>query len=328
MDVVVVGSASADFICSVADFPKPGQTIKSASPHLQCWGGKGANQAVQAARLGSKVGMIGMLGNDSAGKEYREALEKEGIDTKGMGTTHDVPTGIALIWVNNKGQNCIVISPGANNAVSVHHVEEYVDSLTDAKVILFQLEIPIEASMHAIKKVRERCTTQNKVHPIIVFNTAPAPENGSQGLPSDIFALVDILCPNETEAALLTEVPKLETDAEIHQCALKLLEKGPRFVILTLGEKGALYSDLESKMHFVPAETVASVVDTSGAGDSFLGALASYVAQSIASTPTEETRVKALNACLRSAITHANHVAAKSVQKKGTQPSFPTIGEL
>jgi ribokinase len=331
MDVVVVGSCNVDLNCSVAEFPHPGQTIKSTSPHMQCCGGKGANQAVQAARLGAKVAMVAMVGNDAFGREYVSTLSAEGIDTSSIGTSSR-PTGLAFIYVDQHGQNMIVISEGANADLSTKHVESCLDVMSHARVLVFQMETPVESSVHAIRAVRQRCASEGRVSPLVVFNPAPAPSDGCASLPKDFFSLIDVFCPNETEAALLTgmSVNALDNDAGIEQAVQKLLAFGSRFAVITLGQRGVVHSSTEGGCRRVPAVKVERVVDSTGAGDSFVGAFASFVAETFAKNKvqTEEDKIRVLNSHLSDAIAFANKVAGFSVQHKGTQPSYPRANQL
>lgn len=241
--------------------PQVGQTIHGSS-FSQNFGGKGANQAVMAARLGLASSMCGMVGADGFGDGYREQLQREGCSTEHLLRSADRSTGIAHIAVDSSGQNTIVIVPGANEGLSEEDVRGFRPVLEQSAVLLCQNEIKLASTVEALKLGREcQCVT--------IFNPAPASAECVQALP-----FADIVCPNETELALLTSLPT-ESDAEVLRAAAALMERsngGCRAVVVSLGSRGACVVTAATAA-FVPAPAAAAV-DTVGAGDCFLGARA------------------------------------------------------
>ena len=295
MKIAVLGSLNMDLVAHVHHLPQPGETIIS-SRFQTIPGGKGANQAVAAARLGAKVRMIGKVGGDSYGEQLLEGLAEAGIDTEGI--EREGTTGMALINVSDQGENQIVLVPGANNEVTVAYAAHHHDILTDCDVLLVQLEIPLDTVAYAVQ-------TAHRLGKRIILNPAPA-----QPLPEEILRCIDTLTPNETELELLTGLP-VKTLPEIEAAAQKLLPKGPGRVIVTLGEKGALLARADGTLH-IPACQVAAI-DTTAAGDAFTAAFA--VAQGRGMADEE-------------AIRFASKAAAIVVTRHGAQPSLPTLEEV
>ncbi|MEM7285042.1 MAG: ribokinase [Actinomycetota bacterium] len=254
VEIAVVGSCNLDFVVGVEAIPRVGETVLGGDL-VQIPGGKGANQAVAAARLGRRVAMVGRVGDDASGALLRAALDDDGVDTTGLLTTPGVPSGVALIAVQDDGDNAIVVSPGANGRVGGADVA--VPVVQDATVVLCQAEIPVEAVVEAMR-IAEGVT---------VWNPAPAP---ADGVPLELLDSVDIVIPNETELALLAghdgPVDDLELVAEL---ARRLPTAA---VVVTLGSRGALVVAGDDAAH-VPAPVV-SPVDTTAAGDSFCAAIA------------------------------------------------------
>ena len=295
MKIAVLGSLNMDLVAHVHHLPQPGETIIS-SRFQTIPGGKGANQAVAAARLGAKVRMIGKVGGDSYGEQLLEGLAEAGIDTEGI--EREGTTGMALINVSDQGENPIVLVPGANNEVTVAYAAHHHGILTDCDVLLVQLEIPLDTVAYAVQ-------TAHRLGKRIILNPAPA-----QPLPEEILRCIDTLTPNETELELLTGLP-VKTLPEIEAAAQKLLPKGPGRVIVTLGEKGALLARADGTLH-IPACQVAAI-DTTAAGDAFTAAFA--VAQGRGMADEE-------------AIRFASKAAAIVVTRHGAQPSLPTLEEV
>lgn len=295
MKIAVLGSLNMDLVAHVHHLPQPGETIIS-SRFQTIPGGKGANQAVAAARLGAKVRMIGKVGGDSYGEQLLEGLAEAGIDTEGI--EREGTTGMALINVSDQGENQIVLVPGANNEVTVAYAAHHHGILTDCDVLLVQLEIPLDTVAYAVQ-------TAHRLGKRIILNPAPA-----QPLPEEMLRCIDTLTPNETELELLTGMP-VKTLPEIEAAAQKLLAKGPGRVIVTLGEKGALLARTDGTLH-IPACQVAAI-DTTAAGDAFTAAFA--VAQSRGMADEE-------------AIRFASKAAAIVVTRHGAQPSLPTLEEV
>ena len=293
-EIVVVGSANLDLVVEVDQIPAVGETVMGGDLH-RIPGGKGANQAVAAARLGRTVAMVGRLGADEGGEILRAALDADGVDTSRLLTTDDVPNGVALISVGSDGDNAIVVSPGANARVTPGDVEAAADALQDATATLLQLEIPLEAVI----------TAAHTAQGTVILNPAPAP---AEPLPAELLAQVDVLVPNQTELATLAghDGP---VDAEIAAALAPLLPS--RAVVVTLGAEGALVIE-EGTVTHVPAPSV-TPVDTTAAGDSFCGALADALVRG-------ESLVDAARWAVR--------VGAATTQRPGAQPSLPTPAEV
>ena len=252
--IAVVGSCNVDFVVPVAGLPQPGETVLGRD-HLRSPGGKGANQAVAAARLGSEVGFVGCVGEDELADTITDALSSAGVSTRWLRVVGDAPSGLALITVADGGENTIAVSPGANAHLSPSDVAAAAPLLTEAAVTLVQLEIApstVAAAVHA---------AGGKV----VLNPAPA-----ASLPASVLAEVDVLVPNRTELAVLagSETPTTVEDAAELAAALN----GPGAVVVTLGEDGVVVVAAGETTH-IPAISV-DAVDATGAGDAFCGALA------------------------------------------------------
>jgi ribokinase len=295
--IIVAGSINMDLVTR-APIPRPGETVIGGDLHAFP-GGKGANQAVAAARMGGQVTMIGRVGEDAFGKQMRAALEEDGVDTAFVLPTAGTPTGVALIVVDEQGQNSIVVTPGANGRLTPADIDAAAEAIAAADVLLLQLEIPLETV--------QRATGLAAQHGLkVILNPAPAAP-----LPQDLLSKVDILIPNEIEAAALSGLPSGST-AELQAAAANLLEQGAGAVILTLGDRGALLVDGQSKT-LLPAFAVKNVVDTTAAGDAFAGALAVAVSEGLT---------------LPEAISWAAGAGALAVTKAGAQPSLPTRTEV
>lgn len=294
--ICVVGSSNIDLISKVPRLPKLGETMMGHAFHMG-YGGKGANQAVMAAKLGAQVAMVTKLGNDVFGADTLKNYQAQGIDTTWVFFDEKAASGVAPIFVDDNAQNFIVIIPGANMALSPADVQQASSAITNASLLICQLEVPIESTLEAFRIAKAAGVTT-------ILNPAPAAP-----LPDELLQLSDIIAPNETETEQLTglSVTAIE-DAE--KAARALLQRGPRTVILTLGERGALLVDATSVEPIAPIKVKA--VDPTGAGDSFIGSLAVFLGEGLD---------------LRSAIRRANAVAALSVTKIGTQTSFPNRGE-
>ncbi|XP_054135101.1 ribokinase isoform X2 [Melozone crissalis] len=282
--------------------PKAGETILGQKFFVG-FGGKGANQCVQSARLGAKTSLICKVGSDSFGNDYVANLKKNGISTAFVGQTTDAATGTASIIVNSEGQNVIVIVPGANLLLNFEDLKRASDVICKAKVVVCQLEITPAVSLEALKMARASGVKT-------LFNPAPALAD----LDPQFYTYSDIFCCNETEAEILTGIPvgNLE-DAE--KVGRMLLGRGCKLVIVTLGAEGCMMiSGDEGIPKHVPAGKVRAV-DTTGAGDSFVGALAFYLAYYPKLSMEEMIR-------------KSNCVASVSVQAPGTQSSYPYRKDL
>lgn len=294
--ICVVGSSMIDLISKVPRLPKLGETLVGHSFHLG-YGGKGANQAVMAAKLGAQVTMVNKVGRDVFGEGTLKNYRDEGIDTTHVLFDESGFSGVAPIFVDDNAQNFIVIVPGANLGLSPVDVQNAKQVILEADILICQLEIPIETTLEAF-----RIAKSGNVRTIL--NPAPAAP-----IPEELLRLSDICAPNETETELLTGQP-VGTLAEAEAAARKLLSQGPGTVILTLGERGALLVGKDS-VENLPAIKVAAV-DPTGAGDAFVGSLAVFLGEGLS---------------LRDAIRRANAVAALSVTRIGTQVSFPKRAE-
>ena len=289
MKILVVGSANMDLIVSASKIPVPGETI-SGENFAKAHGGKGANQAVAAARMGNPVTMIAAVGDDSYGLELVEGLRVEGIDVSRIETMPGT-SGIAVITVEKSGQNSIVVIPGANAKLG----KEFLSGIDhiNAKVLLCQLETPLPTVVEALEKGHSaNCFT--------ILDPAPAHE-----LPRELAPSVDLITPNETEAEILTG------EKDPRKAAAALHAMGYTKVIVTLGTQGVLYSDGEEQLDY--AAYVMDAVDTTAAGDAFNAALAAEIARGSAVT---------------GAIPFAMACAALSVTKQGAQPSLPKREEV
>lgn len=296
-NVVVIGSLNMDLVTRAPRLPKGGETLIGHS-FATVSGGKGANQAVAAARLGAQVAMVGCVGNDDYGVQLRDALLAEQIDCQAVSTVED-SSGVALIVVDDNSQNAIVIVAGANGAMTPAVIDRFDAVLQAADVVICQLEIPDATVGHALKRARALGKT-------VILNPAPA----SRPLPADWFAAIDYLIPNESEAAALSgmSVDSLET---AENAANQLIVMGAGKVIITLGAQGSLFANGKGFEHF-PAPKV-QAVDTTAAGDTFVGGFAA----ALASGKSEAE-----------AIRYGQIAAALSVTRAGAQPSIPTMSDV
>ncbi|WP_407343698.1 ribokinase [Pengzhenrongella phosphoraccumulans] len=302
--VVVVGSANADLVLDVHHRPAAGETILG-SDVVTTAGGKGANQAVAAGRIGGQVAFIGCVGDDDHGALLRASLAGAGVDLTGLRTVA-APTGNAIIIVTPDGENSIIVSPAANRQVSPQMLDELESVWAGVPVLVVQLEIPIETVTHLVPRARARGGR-------IVVNAAPA-----AALPAEVLVASDPLVVNESEAEfLLGRAPLANAGSAPSDVAADLLALGPRSVVLTLGSEGAVLLERDDAgapraAVAVPAKTV-SALDTTGAGDAFVGALAVELAA---------------GAGLEAAVRRATEVAAFAVGRRGAQASYPTLAEL
>ena len=281
IDVLVVGSVNEDIVVSVERLPGPGETLLASEFALSC-GGKGANQAVAAARDGVRVAMVGAVGDDDAGGRQGAALDGAGVDTRWLRRLTGVPTGTAFIQVDSRGENTIVVVQGANAHVTLPVGD------VEPRVVVTQNEIPPAAQQEAVALAARTGAR-------LVINAAPAPES-----PPPWYGTADPLVVNEHEAAQLATLD--ETGAGLLR---RLRERtGARSVVMTLGERGALVDD-GTGVHAIPPVVVERVVDTTGAGDTFVGVLAARLARG-------EGLVAAASA--------ANRVAAEAVTWSGARP--------
>jgi ribokinase len=286
-----------DLVTRAPRLPRGGETLIGQS-FATVSGGKGANQAVAAARLGAQVSMVGCVGNDAYGEALREALLAEQIDCQAVSTVED-SSGVALIVVDDNSQNAIVIVAGANGALTPEVIDRFDAVLQAADVIICQLEVPDATVGHALKRGRELGKT-------VILNPAPA----SRPLPADWYAAIDYLIPNESEASALSGLP-VDSLSTAETAAARLIAMGAGKVIITLGSQGSLFADGQRFEHFPAAKVKA--VDTTAAGDTFVGGFAAALAAGKSEAD---------------AIRFGQVAAALSVTRAGAQPSIPTLSDV
>ena len=297
-DIIVVGSLNMDLVMQAAKLPKLGETILCNENYKMIPGGKGANQAVAVAKLGGKSIFVGRRGNDSFGNILADNLKKSKVITDYITIDKNAPTGMVLVMLDEKGNNSILLSAGANRECCKKDVDKIKPILAKASILVLQLEIPFETVSYAI-------ALANKYNVPVLLDAGPA-----RKLPNTIFKKINIISPNETETEALIGV-KIKDIETAKIAAKKFLKLGVKTVILKLGGKGALLAT-EKEIHYIKGVKV-KAVDTTAAGDAFTGALA------VAYTQGKN---------LQEAVTYANYVGALTVTKLGAQPSIPTKEEV
>lgn len=297
--ILVVGSANMDMVITAPHFPQPGETIAGYG-FMTNHGGKGANQAVAAARLGAKVAFVGKVGNDQFGQAMKDMMCQEGIDVSALSVASQIPTGVALIITVPSGENTIVIEPGANAQLTPEDVEQAEELFEDAGIVLMQLETPVTTLIKAAELAKQHGA-------YVVLNPAPAPVTP---LPDALLQHVDLLIPNETEAAAISGTDVVTAD-DVPVAMERLHSMGIKNVIITLGSKGA-YASVEGSIMKVEAVKV-EAVDTTAAGDTFCGALCKALLQ---------------GRDLQGAMSYACKAAAISVTRRGAQMSMPRKEEV
>lgn len=295
--IVVIGSSNMDLVVKSARIPAAGETILGGD-FLMVPGGKGANQAVAAAKLGARVYFVARLGNDLFGRKSLENFRLGGLDATYVSLTSDAPSGVALITVDEAGNNAIVVAPGANARLSPDDVRRAEAEIRSAGAVVAQLEVPLATV---------QCAAEIACKAGVPFLLNPAP---AQPLDGSLLGKVAVLTPNESEAQILTGIEVVDDDSA-RKAARKLLEAGAKAVIVTMGARGFLLAE-DGATEFVPAMKV-KAVDATAAGDAFMGSLAVGLAQ---------------GQNLREAALFANRVAAFSVTRLGAQTSMPTRQEL
>ncbi|MFL6686904.1 ribokinase [Paraburkholderia graminis] len=296
--VAVVGSLNMDLVARAPRLPHPGETLAGRT-FAQVAGGKGGNQAVAAARLGAQVSMLGCVGADANGAQLRAGLEAEGIDCAALETGREA-TGVALIVVDDASQNAIVIVAGSNGEVTPETIARHEAVLAAADVVICQLETPLDTVHAALAAARRLGKT-------VILNPAPA----TGPLPAEWLPLIDYLIPNELEAATLTGLP-VGSPEEAATAAAVLRAAGARNVLVTLGPRG-VQAALEGAAPVLYDAPKVEAVDTTAAGDTFIGGFAAQLAE---------------GADVDAAIRFAQRAAALSVTRAGAQPSIPTRAEL
>lgn len=296
--VVVVGGLNIDLVVRVARLPLPGETILGSSVDRHP-GGKGLNQAAAVARSGAEVLMVGALGSDDNAQWLREVMAAESI-IDGCSSIASTPSGLALIEVDDAGQNRIVVVSGANGELSTQHMSESIRQNAEAGIVLTQLESPLDVISRGLKTAKHLGITT-------MLNPAPAPVDG---LDDELLHACDILVPNETEASLLTGITVTDIDSATI-AATQLLARGPNHVIVTMGAKGALWVS-EGATELI-APLLVTPVDTTAAGDAFCG----YLAGSLASGYT-----------MKDALRRANAAGALTATRTGAVPSLPHTVEV
>ncbi len=295
--VVVVGSFMMDLVVKAERRPKVGETLVGEDFGMFI-GGKGANQAIAASRLGADVHMVGRLGNDMFGDMFFESLEKDNINTEFIVRDTKVGTGVGTPVIDADGNNSIICIPRANMHLTAGDVEKAADVITEADVLMLQLEVPIEASECAAEIARKNGTA-------VILNPAPARE-----LPDAFLEFVDYLTPNEVETEMLTGINVADENSAVNAAKI-LLDKGMKAVVLTLGSRGTLLLT-EDTVSSLPAHKV-NVIDTTAAGDAFCGGFAFGLAERLS---------------LKDAVRYGNAAGAMAVTVMGAEPSMPTYEQI
>jgi len=296
--IVVVGACMIDLISYVPRFPEMGETLHGTEFRMG-YGGKGANQAIMAAKLGSKVIMVSKVGDETFGNGTFENFKKNGVLTDFVYKSKEFFSGVAPIFVTPKGENSIVIVSGANDKLTPEEISNASKEIEKSSYLICQLEIEVELSLAALRLAK-------KLGVYTILNPAPA----RNSLPAEIYKLTDIFCPNESEAELLTG-RKIDSIADVESMAQEFITAGAKSVIITLGENGCYVLANGVGRHLLANKV--DVVDSTGAGDAFVGALAHYL--DLGNDIFESARM-------------ASAVATISVQGKGTQSSFPGLDQL
>ncbi|WP_373899365.1 ribokinase [Haloimpatiens sp. FM7315] len=299
--ISVLGSMNMDVVLKVNKMPKVGETIFSNS--LQnIPGGKGANQAVAAKRLGAEVYMIAKIGKDSTGQALKESLIKDNIDVDCVFEDEENPTGTAIITVDEEANNSIIVAAAANMHISLNEIMESEKKIRESEIIIAQFETPVEATIEAFKRAKS-------LNKITILNPAPAKK-----IPEELLTYCDLVVPNETEAEELTKVKVFDLESA-KKAADKFLEKGVKYVIITLGSKGAAVISSD-KAELVPAYKV-KALDTTAAGDTFIGGFSSKL-------DADKFDFESI----KSAVKFGNKASSVAVQREGAQPSIPYLKEI
>lgn len=295
--ILVVGSINMDLVIRTERMPREGETL-CGQELVMVPGGKGANQAVGARRLGAEVNMVGRVGDDPFGQQLLDNLAREGVDISQVAKDHETPTGIALIVINAQGQNSIIVAPGANRKMKPQDLEPVEPLFDQMDILMLQFEVPMEI-------VERAAALANRHGATVILDAGPA-----QPCSRELLRSVDILSPNEREAEALSGVAITDLKSA-EQAAEKFLDQGVKIVVLKLGENGALLATQEGMEHFSALSV--SVVDTTAAGDAFTAGLAVRYAET---------------SDFGEAVRFANRAGALAVTKLGAQPSLPIREEV
>lgn len=297
--IVVIGSSNVDTTLHVKNFPEPGETV-NASEVTMAAGGKGANQAVAAAKSGAETKFISRVGEDGSGEFMLKQLKSYGVSLDYVETTAGQNTGHAYITLNAEGQNDIIIDHGANYSLSKDDVDAASDLLGKVDCVIAQFETPLEATIEAFKLAKKQGATT-------ILNPAPAIKD----IPAELLKVTDMITPNETESAVITGI-SINNEADLKANAKKLHELGVPNVVITYGDKGSYLSTANVEKLIPPFKV--NAVDTTGAGDTFIGYLAS--------------KLKADLSNIEEAAVFASRASSIAVQRLGAQPSIPTVQEV
>ena len=298
-NIVVIGSSNTDMVVKTSHLPVPGETVLGGDFFMNA-GGKGANQAVAAARYGNRVVFVAKTGNDLFGEQVRKSMKEDGIVTDYVFIDDEHPSGVALITIDQKAENCIVVAGGANMYLKPEDIDKAKEEILGGDVVLMQLETPIETVEYAAKMAAEAGVK-------VILNPAPAP---AEPLSKELISNLFLITPNRSEASRLTGIEVTDL-ASAQRAALALYDMGAKNVIVTLGSEGSLVYDGHMMMRVEAIKVEA--VDTTAAGDTYNGVLASVIAE---------------GKSLIDAVHEANIAGAISVTRMGAQPAAPTREEI
>ena len=298
-NIVVIGSSNTDMVVKTSHLPVPGETVLGGDFFMNA-GGKGANQAVAAARYGNRVVFVAKTGNDLFGEQVRKSMKEDGIVTDYVFIDEEHPSGVALITIDQKAENCIVVAGGANMYLKPEDIDKAKEEILGGDVVLMQLETPIETVEYAAKMAAEAGVK-------VILNPAPAP---AEPLSKELISNLFLITPNRSEASRLTGIEVTDL-ASAQRAALTLYDMGAKNVIVTLGSEGSLVYDGHMMMRVEAIKVEA--VDTTAAGDTYNGVLASVIAE---------------GKSLIDAVHEANIAGAISVTRMGAQPAAPTREEI
>ncbi|MBQ5899864.1 MAG: ribokinase [Alistipes sp.] len=298
-NIVVIGSSNTDMVVKTSHLPAGGETVLGGTFFMNA-GGKGANQAVAAARYGNRVVFVAKTGDDLFGKQVLKSLKEDNIVTDYVFVDKENPSGVALITIDSEAENCIVVAPGANMALSPADIDVAAEEIRNADVLLMQLESPVETVTYAAKMAAEAGVP-------VILNPAPAP---AEPLSEELLKSLYLITPNRSEASRLSGIEVKDMESA-YRAAKAIRDMGPKYVIITLGNEGSLLDDGTMPMRVEALKVEA--VDTTAAGDTYNGVLASVIAE---------------GRSLIEAMREANVAAAISVTRMGAQPAAPTREEI